>query len=100
MGLRKFLRQRNIFVNEDLTSLNQEVFTPIRLRGEEEVRSVWTKNGRIMIRRYDDSISPVDFKYYNQWLALPLPSRNGQEHQTFHLQYRRPVHLTNEQLDF
>jgi len=79
MSLRKSLRQRKIFVNEDLTRLNQEVFTAIRLRGKDEVKSVWTRNGRIMIRRYDDSISPVDFEYYNQWLALTWPNRDGRQ---------------------
>ena len=76
MRQKKILRQRKIFVNEDLTRLNQQVFTAIRLRCQDEVKSVWTRNGRIMIRRYNDSISPVDFEFYHQWLELPWPNQH------------------------
>jgi len=70
------MSRRNPQDNEN-TSLTKTFHSWIK-RYQDEVKSVWTRNGRIMIRRFDDSISPGDFEYFNQWLALRWSNRNGQ----------------------
>ncbi|WAR20677.1 hypothetical protein MAR_014651 [Mya arenaria] len=70
------LRQSKIFVNVDLTRLNQQVFTAIRLKVQDEVKSVCTRNGRIILRRYDDNIAYAEYKDYKARLELPWPQKH------------------------
>ena len=39
---RKLLREHKLYVNEDLTSLNQEVFNSVRTKLLDEVEAAWT----------------------------------------------------------
>ena len=73
IGHARALRKQRIYINEDLTKLNQQVFTAIRLKGKDEVKSVWTRNGQILLRRYDGSVARVGYEVYDQWLNLPWP---------------------------
>lgn len=45
---RKLFKGTDIFVNEDLTKINQLVLSCVRKKMKDEVEKAWTRNGRIM----------------------------------------------------
>jgi len=54
---RKLLREHKLYVNEDLTSLNQEVFNSVRTKLLDEVEAAWTCEGKINYKLKEDDVS-------------------------------------------
>jgi hypothetical protein len=71
---RKLLKGSGIYVNEDLTRLNQHVFTCIRKKLSDEVEGVWTRNGNIFYKNKMGSVHRVHSDEYQTWIDLPWPT--------------------------
>lgn len=82
---RKSLKGSNIFINEDLTQLNQQVFMSVKRKMPDEVNSVFTRNGIIKYVSRADQLKTVQYQDYQHWLDLPWPTRGTRSPDT-----RRP----------
>lgn len=61
------LRGTGIYIVEDLTQMNQSVFTAAR--NNPDVESCWTRNGQIIIKwRANQRIEQIQFKDYLHWV--------------------------------
>ncbi|KAH3874886.1 hypothetical protein DPMN_038141 [Dreissena polymorpha] len=69
----KVLRSQNLFVREDLTPLNLEVFMSVKRKMKDEVKSVWSRNGYISYKDTRDVVHHVEWDDYQHWLDLPWP---------------------------
>lgn len=73
MRQKKSLKGKNIYISEDLTKLNQEVFSSVRKKMKDVVSAAWTQDGAIKYRDYNDHIQVVHHTNYKYWLDLPWP---------------------------
>lgn len=76
---RKMLKGSSIYVNEDLTRVNQEVLSCVRKKQRDEISSVWSRDGKIFYKNKMGSIHKVHFRDYSHWLGLPWPVNEEQE---------------------
>lgn len=61
------LRGTGIYIVEDLTRMNQSVFTAAR--NNVDVESCWTRNGQTMVKwKANQKIEQIEFKDYVHWL--------------------------------
>ncbi|KAH3697047.1 hypothetical protein DPMN_084532 [Dreissena polymorpha] len=58
------LRQSGIFIREELTPLNLEVYMSVKRKMTDEVSSVWTRNGAIFYKNVQEQVTRVDFEDY------------------------------------
>lgn len=72
---RKQLKGTGIFINEDLTQLNQQVLMSVKRKMPDEVNSVFSRNGVIKYATKTDQVKTVLYKDYRHWLELPWPTR-------------------------
>lgn len=68
---KKMLKGSGKFINEDLTPLNQLVFTCVRKKTPDEVERAWTRNGTILYRSKAGQTKEVKYPEYQQWIDLP-----------------------------
>ncbi|XP_052814252.1 uncharacterized protein LOC128241369 [Mya arenaria] len=73
MRSKRSLRGTGIFIFDDLTKLNHDVFMSVRLKMKDEVDQAWVSNGKILYRNKQDRIVRVDYSDYDSWLDLPWP---------------------------
>ena len=73
---RKNLKGSNIFINEDLTRINQNILTCVRVKMTDEVESAWSSNGRIFYKHKDKTMHEVKSKDYEKWVDMPWPEKN------------------------
>lgn len=73
MTRKKALRGKHIFINDDLTKLNQAVFKSVRVKNKDHVSSAWTQDGVIKYRDHNDHIQTVNYTNFHYWLNLPWP---------------------------
>ncbi len=71
---RKALKGTGIFINEDLTQLNQQVFMSVKKKLPGEVSSVFSRNGVIKYVTRNNEVKPVLYQDYQRWLDLPWPN--------------------------
>ncbi|KAH3715146.1 hypothetical protein DPMN_057852 [Dreissena polymorpha] len=71
----KLLRAKGVFVREDLTPLNHEVFMSVKRKMSDEVKSVWSRNGAISYKDARDLVHCVEWEDYQHWLDLPWPKK-------------------------
>lgn len=78
---RKLFKGTNIYINEDLTRLNQLVLACVRKKMPDEVDKVWSRNGRIYYKNKTGHVHEVKFVDFQQWIDLewpePEPSQNN-----------------------
>lgn len=72
---RRSLRGSDIYINEDLTQLNQQVFMSVKRKMPDEVSSVFTRNGVVKYVTRTNELKTVQYKDYQHWLDLPWPTR-------------------------
>lgn len=77
---RKQLKGTGIFINEDLTQLNQQVLMSVKRKMPDEVNSVFSRNGVIKYVTKTDQVKTVLYKDYQHWLDLPWPTRGSPAH--------------------
>ena len=66
----------DIFLNEDLTHLNQTVLLSVRKKTPDEVEDAWYSNGKIFKKDKMNDVTIVPFEEYQDWLDLPFPKDN------------------------
>jgi len=74
MSKRKMLRNAGVFLRDDLTPLNNQVFMSVKKKMPDEVKSVWWQNGSIFYRDRMDRKIRVTWEDYDHWLDLPWPT--------------------------
>ena len=70
---RKLFKGSNIYMNEDLTRLNQLVLSCVRKKMPDEVDKVWVRNGRISYKNKAKHVHEVKFSEYEDWIDLEWP---------------------------
>ena len=73
---RRALKGTGIFLNEDLTHLNQTVLLSVRKKTPDEVEDAWYSNGKIFKKDKMNDVTIVPFEEYQDWLDLPFPKDN------------------------
>ena len=77
MRIAKTLKGTNIYINEDLTHLNQEVLASIRRNAKDKIYHSWSFEGNIYIRYQDNDkkvyTNVVPYKRFSYWLAYTAP---------------------------
>lgn len=68
---KKMLKGSGLFINEDLTQLNQMVFNCVRKKMPDEVDSAWTRNGTILYRSKAGTTREVKYEDFQHWIDLP-----------------------------
>lgn len=72
---KKQLKGSGVFINEDLTQLNQHVFSCVRRKQPDEIESAWTINGTIFYKNKTGNVHRVNFKDFEHWIDLPWPEK-------------------------
>ena len=70
---RKLFKGSDIYINEDLTRLNQLVLACVRKKMPDEVDKVWTRNGRIVYKNKTNHVHEVKYADYQDWIDLEWP---------------------------
>jgi len=77
----KQLRQSSIYINGDLTKLNQEVLSSVRLKDKDTVKRAWSYEGKIFVVYNqdgdDDRPYELQYKQYQYWLDMPWTARKS-----------------------
>lgn len=73
LSKRKQLKGCGVYINEDLTQMNQHVFSCVRRKQPDEIDSVWTVNGTIFYKNKTGNIHRVNFSDFEHWIDLPWP---------------------------
>lgn len=73
---RKQLKGTGVYVNEDLTKLNQLVLMCVKRKMSDEVAQAWSSNGNIFFRNKLDRVKSVPYEKYQDWIDLPWPTRS------------------------
>jgi hypothetical protein len=72
------LCQYSIYINDDLTKINQEVLSTVRLKDRNSVKKEWSHEGRIYViynqEGQDDPPAELQYRQYQYWLDLPWPA--------------------------
>ena len=74
---RKLFKGTDIYVNEDLTKINQLVLSCVRKKMSDEVEKAWSKNGRIMYENKTGEIVEVVYSEFQEWIDLPWPAASN-----------------------
>lgn len=67
---RKYLKGSNIFVNEDLTRLNNRVLMTIKKGNPNKIQNAWTKDGKIFYKNFQGDVIYVPYQEYHEWLNV------------------------------
>lgn len=70
---KKLFKGTDIFINEDLTKINQHVLACVRKKMADEVAMAWSKGGRLFYKNKTDAVIEVKYSDYQQWVDLPWP---------------------------
>ena len=73
MRNRKLFKGTNMFVNEDLTQINQNVLACVRKKMPDEVKQSWSINGRIFYESHTGDKIEVKYCDFQEWVDLPWP---------------------------
>lgn len=73
---RKF-KGTDIFICEDLTKMNNDVLSSLRLKQKDEIKQAWSKNGNLYYKNEHDHVHDLKFKDYQKWLDMDWP-KDGQ----------------------
>ena len=73
MKHRKALRNAGIYLRDDLSPLNQEIFMSVKRKKQDEVKSVWWQRGSIFYRDRHEEVYRMDWNDYGYWQNLPWP---------------------------
>ena len=70
---RKLFKGTDIFVNEDLTQINQNVLACVRKKMADEVKQSWSINGHIFYESQTGEKIEVKYCDFQEWVDLPWP---------------------------
>ena len=66
----KHLRGTKLSVNEDLTWLNQQVLSSMRLNAKDKVVKAWSFEGKLYLKDKKDKTEMIPFSKYQSWIDL------------------------------
>ena len=69
----KHLRGTKLSMNEDLTRLNQQVLSSMRLKAKDKVVKAWSFEGKLYLKDKKDKTEMIPYSKYQAWLDLPWP---------------------------
>ena len=67
------LRGTEIYINEDLTKLNRNVLTAMRMKSADTVQRAWSFNGKLFWKDKFENIEEVKFKDFAFWMSMSWP---------------------------
>lgn len=80
------LKSTGLYISHDLTWLNQQVLSSLRLKDTERVKKCWCNDGILYGTFKEESngrsflkTKEVKFREYNYWLNLPWPERKNKK---------------------
>ena len=74
---RKELKAVDVYVNEDLTKLNQDVLTSVRVKRKDIIEQAWTFEGKVYAKSKGGETRQIAFAEYEEWTNLPWPAKPG-----------------------
>ena len=74
---RKELKTADVYINEDLTKLNQDVLTSVRVKRKDIIEQAWTFEGRVYAKWKDGETRQIQFAEYETWTNRPWPEKPG-----------------------
>lgn len=74
---RKELKNVDIYVNEDLTKLNQDVLTSVRVKQKDVIEQAWSFEGKIYAKSKVGETRQIKFAEYETWTKIPWPVKPG-----------------------
>ncbi|KAH3834581.1 hypothetical protein DPMN_107911 [Dreissena polymorpha] len=72
MAKRKQLKGSAIYINEDLTNINQKVLMTIK-RTLPENEAVWSWDGKIFQKSSKGVVRPIAYEEYKHWVGADWP---------------------------
>ena len=69
------LSSTGVYINDDLTKINQEVLMSVKNKLREEVKEAWYQNGQIFRKDQMDHVQTVKYEDYMNWLEMPWPKK-------------------------
>ncbi|KAH3795224.1 hypothetical protein DPMN_148772 [Dreissena polymorpha] len=72
MSNRKLFKGTNIFINEDLTNINQKVLMTIK-KALPEKETVWSWDGKLFHKTTKGDIRPIAYEDYKQLMGMDWP---------------------------
>ena len=79
---RRQLKKSHIYINEDLTPVNNHILGCVRKKQPDEVDSAWSANGRIYYKHKDNSTHEVKYEDFRHWDGLLWPSEKAAKEST------------------
>lgn len=76
MKKRKLLKNTGVYINEDLTTLNQHILACIRnmrKKQPDEVEGAWSIDGHLFYNNKTGTIHRVWYENYQTWIDLRWP---------------------------
>ena len=74
---RKELKSKDIYVNEDLTKLNQDVLTSVRVKKKDIIEQAWSFEGKIYAKPKEGETRQIQYAEFDTWTNLPWPEKAG-----------------------
>lgn len=82
MKVAKQLKGTNIYLNEDLTHINQEVLAAMRRNARDKIEHCWSFEGKLYARFihedkkvYMEQVPYIDYNYWLSYRAPPMPAK-------------------------
>lgn len=70
---KKSLKGTGIFINEDLTKVNQLALACVRKKCPDEVKGAWSHNGKIKYKNSVGNIHTLRYSEFQTWFDMPWP---------------------------
>ena len=71
---KKAFKDKQMFINEDLIRINQQVLFSLRKNMPDEVDKAWSRGGKLYFKNTASTIHLVPYQEYDHWLDLPWPT--------------------------
>lgn len=65
---------KGIYVNEDLTRINQEALMSVKKKDPTHIKNAWTRGGKIKYETKEGDFHTLRYEDYQSWLDMPWPA--------------------------
>ena len=73
MRSRRVFKGSNIFLNEDMTKINNKVLACLRKKMPSAVEQAWIHKGSLFYKSKSNTVHPVPYQEFQYWLDLDWP---------------------------